>query len=724
MTSQTTLEPGLTGKGTPLRELRFRVGEMDCPSCVAKIEGHLSSVEGVRSVRGSVISRTLSVTVDDGRVGESDVGQEVSRLGYAVEPLSEAAEPESGVDTWVTKQARRVYVAVALAAVAVLVRFLTVNPELFSMPLFAVRASDVALVGAAVVGGLNFFPKGLASARILSLDMNVLMSVAIVGALALGEFVEAASIAVLFSIAELLEAYSVDRARASIASLMEMAPEWAVLVQDGKEITVPASTLVPGDEIVVRPGDRIATDGTVLEGSSAVDQSPITGESLPIEKVEGDGVFSGTINRAGHLRLRVERAADDSALAKIVHLVEEAESSKTESERFVDRFARYYTPTIAAAALLTAVVPPLLFGAPFPLWIVRGLTLLVIACPCALVISTPVAVVSGLTAAARHGVLIKGGAHLEAMASVRAFALDKTGTLTVGHPVVRSIVPAGVDESEVLRRAAAIERRSEHPLGKAIVRRAHDEGVHFESFDVAGFEAIPGKGARAHLDGEDHVIGRPDLFTGAKPPDGLEGRGESVVGLARGGVLLGWIALADQSRDEARAAMAELKRLGVERTVMLTGDNAATADAIGADVGVDEVRAELLPADKLAVLREMHARHGGVAMVGDGVNDAPALAAATVGIAMGAAGSDTALETADIALMGDDLDRLPYLVRLSRRARGVIRQNIVAAIAIKAVLAVLVPFGYVSLITAVLVGDMGVSLLVTGNALRLGRVRE
>ena len=710
---------------SPLRELRFRVGEMDCPSCLAKIESHLSTIDGVRSVQGSVLSRTLTVAVDEWADAEPpDIQAEVARLGYSAAPADEHDAAAGLVGTWVTAQARRVYAALALVLVGAAVRFATGDAGVLSTPLYPLRASDLALLGAALVAGWSFFPKGWLAARRLSLDMNFLMSVAIVGAVLLGELVEAAAIAVLFSVAELLEAYSVDRARASIASLMEMAPEWAVVIRDGVETSVPASALVAGDEIVVRPGDRVAADGTVLEGESAVDQSAITGESLPVEKAPGDTVFSGTINRAGHLRVRVEKRAAESALAKIVRLVEEAEGSKTESERFVDAFARYYTPTIAAAALVIAVVPPLFFGAPATVWITRGLTLLVIACPCALVISTPVAVVSGLTAAARRGVLIKGGTYLEALASVRVVAVDKTGTLTVGHPVVRSVITGGVDEDDVLARAAALEARSEHPLGRAIVEEAERRGLDLSGLRVAAFEALPGKGARATIGGEEHVVGRPDLFPGVERPSELEARGESVVGVSRDGRWLGWISLADQPREGAGAALAALRGLGIERTVMLTGDNRGTAEAIAEAVGVDEVRSELLPAEKLALLRELEAVYGPVAMVGDGVNDAPALAAATVGIAMGAAGSDTALETADVALMGDDLERLPYLIRLSRRARAVIKQNIVAAIGVKALLAVAVPFGYVSLITAVLVGDMGVSLAVTANALRLGRLQR
>jgi Cd2+/Zn2+-exporting ATPase len=705
-----------------VREVRLRVGEMDCPSCLSKIEGRLASLDGVVAVGGSVLSRTLTVSLDEGSVRESDIRDEIGRLGYKAEPMGEEGGGAGMSDTWATAQARRAYAALAVALVGALLGVATSDPQILSLFAYQVRASGMAFVLAALIGGWNFFPKGLAAARRLSLDMNFLMTVAIVGAVLLGELMEAAAIAVLFSIAELMESYSVDRARASIASLMEMAPAWAVVVRNGDEVRVPVSSLVEGDELVVRPGDRIGADGTVLEGASAVDQSPITGESLPVEKTPGDSVFSGTINREGHLRVRVDRRAGESALAQIVRLVDEAEGSKTESERFVERFARYYTPVVTTAAVLIATVPSLVFGGSPTVWVTRGLTLLVIACPCALVISTPVAVVSGLTAAARHGVLIKGGAYLEALASVRVFALDKTGTLTVGHPVVRSVTTTAGDEADALARAAAIEGRSQHPLARAIVEEVDRRGISGARFSVTEFQAMPGRGARAHLDGEEHVVGRPDLFAGVEVPPGHEERGESVIGLARGGELTAWISLADQSREGAAAAMTRLRDLGIERTIMLTGDNLPTAEAIGSAVGVDEVRAELLPSDKLNVLTELKERYGAVAMVGDGVNDAPALAAATVGIAMGAAGSDTALETADVALMGDDLERLPYLVRLSRRSRRVIKQNIAAAIAIKAILAIGVPLGYVSLITAVLIGDMGVSLAVTTNALRLGRV--
>lgn len=702
-------------------DLRFRVGDMDCSSCVTKIRNHLVSLDGVDEVEGLVLSRMLTVTGDPDRVTSAGIRREVERLGYSAEPVDESTGATPRPDPpspWRTPAASRAYLSALLILAAGGAWLWTPDPVVFGALWLPVRISEVLLAAAAAVGGWNFFPKGLAAARRLSLDMNFLMTVAIIGAVLLGEFTEAAAIAVLFSLAELLESHSVDRARRAIASLMEVAPEWAVVLSGGTERTVPVSSLVPGDTVVFRPGDRIPTDGTVTEGWSAVDQSSITGESLPVDKQKGDPVYSGTINQEGHVQVRVDKPARDSALAKIVRLVEEAEASKTRSERFVERFARYYTPAVTIAAVLTALVP-LLFGGDPTVWITRGLTLLVIACPCALVISTPVAVVSGLTAAARRGVLIKGGAHLEALAEVRTLALDKTGTLTVGHPAVQEVIAADGEAERAVLVAAALERHSRHPIARAIVEEAGRRGLDPDDLQVTGFRSLSGEGVLGTVDGVEHTIGRPALFPGSDPPAELARAGHTVVGVSRGAGVMAWISLADRGRDEAPHVMEALRALGVERLVMLTGDNRATAEAVGAQVGVDEVHAELMPADKLRFIVDLTGEGERVAMVGDGVNDAPALAAASVGIAMGAAGSDTALETADVALMGDDLRGLPYAVGLSKRSRDVIRQNIAAAIGIKFALAVGVPLGFVSLITAVLVGDLGVSIAVTLNALRL-----
>ncbi len=513
---------------------------------------------------------------------------------------------------------------------------------------------------------------------------------------------------------------------------MRLAPDTARVRRGDEELTVPVGELAPGDVFVVRPGERLPTDGTVVEGHSAVDQSPVTGESMPVEKAVGTTVYAGTINQEGFLAVRVDKAASDSTLARIIRLVEEAEGRKTRTERFVERFARVYTPVVTVLAVLTVAVPVLAFGGDFTVWFTRGLTLLVIACPCALVISTPVAVVSGVTAAARHGVLIKGGTYLEAFGQVRAVALDKTGTLTFGRPEVVAFQMAGDEpgrdgvggevEQRSLALIAAVEVRSEHPIARAVVEHAGSVGVRPAGL-VEGFAATPGRGARARVDGFDVVVGSPDFAApGASPPDEWGGLPGSVVAASVDGVVVAWYRIADRIRRSAGRHLAALRAEGIEHLVMLTGDATPTAEAVGRDLGVDAVRAELLPEQKVEAIRELTRSYGPVAMVGDGINDAPALATAGVGIVMGAAGSDAALETADIALMGDDLSRLPYVRRLSREAVRVIRVNIALALGVKAVLAIGVPLGAVSLITAVLVGDMGVSLAVTLNALRLARV--
>jgi Cd2+/Zn2+-exporting ATPase len=701
---------------------------MDCPNCVSKIRGNLMQMEGLSDVEGSPLSRTLTVAADPDRVDHAAVQSRVERLGYTANLIQDGRPSEPTVTTWQSTQARIAYASIALFCVGLLLRVVGPATQLFSLPLHEVRVPDLLFLLSAAVGGWNFFPKGIRAARALALDMNFLMTVAILGAVGIGEYMEAAAIAFLFALAELLESYSVDRARRSVESLMELAPDTVRVMREGREMSVPAEEIVVGDQMIVRPGDRLGADGVVEEGISAVDQSTITGESLPVEKSPGGQVFSGTINREGFLRVRVTKPASESALAQIIALIEEAEASKSQAERFVERFARYYTPAVTVGAVLVVGVPTLFFGGAFVPWFVRGLTLLVIACPCALVISTPVTVVSGVTAAARNGVLIKGGIHLETMGGVKALALDKTGTLTHGHLKVVSVVTMdGISEEDALARAAAVETRSEHPIGRAIVEAAHDRDLKPWGGTLTDFQAVPGEGAKAFLDGDEHRVGKPAFAdpsaNGASPPSTLTTGGGTVVGVSRGRELLAWIALSDQPRERAPAAVYALRSIGIQHLVMVTGDHRATADAVGREVGISEIRAGLLPEEKVEVIKALGEQHGSVAMVGDGVNDGPALAAASVGIAMGAMGSDVALETADIALMGDDLTRLPYLYTLSTRARRVIRQNIGVAIAVKGILAMGVPLGLVPLVAAVVVGDMGVSLAVILNALRLGRVR-
>jgi Cd2+/Zn2+-exporting ATPase len=701
---------------------------MDCPSCVGKIQGDLSRLQGVCGVEGHPLSRALTVEVDPELVGPAAVRERVRRLGYAANLMQEDRRPAPTTTTWQSTQARIAYASIALFGMGVLLRVVGPTTRLFSLPLHDILLPDLFFLASAAVGGWNFFPKGIRAARALALDMNFLMTVAILGAVGIGEYMEAAAIAFLFALAELLESYSVDRARRSVEALMELTPDTVRVLRGGREVTVPAEDVVVGDEVMVRPGDRLAADGVVQEGVSAVDQSTITGESLPVETSPGDDVFSGTINREGFLRVRVTRPASESALARIVDLIEGAEAGRSRAERFVERFARYYTPAVTLGAIVLVAVPTLFFAAPFVPWFVRGLTLLVIACPCALVISTPVTVVSGVTAAARNGVLIKGGVHLETMGGVKAVALDKTGTLTHGHLKVQSVLTVdGTSEEEALARAAAVEARSEHPIGRAIMEAALERGLRAWTGEPADFQAVPGKGALAILDGEEHRVGKPSFVApngnSASLPPSLAAAGETIVGVSRDDKLLAWIALSDQPRDSARGTVEHLQWVGIDPIVMVTGDHQATAESVGRAIGISDIRAGLLPEEKVEVVRALRERHGSVAMVGDGVNDGPALAAASVGIAMGAIGSDVALETADIALVGDDLSRLPYLYSLSARARWVIRQNIVVAIGVKGLLALAVPFGWVPLVAAVVVGDMGISLAVTANALRLARVR-
>ncbi len=614
----------------------------------------------------------------------------------------------------------------------------------------------------------------LFSLRARQVDMNVLMTLAMIGAVAIGQWSEAALVAFLFSFGTVLQAATLERTRRAISGLMKLAPPTAAVLRpceaDGEleEKTIDVGDIVLGDVVIVRPGERAAIDGVVLEGAAAADQAPVTGESAPVAKGPGDQVFAGSIIEGGTLHVRATAAAADTTIAKIVHMVEEAQAQRAPAETIVDRFASKYTPVVVALAAAVAFVPPLL-GASFDTWFYRGLALLIISCPCALVISTPVSILAALARATKNGVLIKGGAYLEQMAGLKAIAFDKTGTLTLGHPQVTDVVPLnGASEARVLQVAAALERYSEHPLARAITRRAEEAGASAESRppaapvaacacsapdccsagaaehdhaengpnardhagrgpDIERFRAIPGRGVRAELDGRLHFVGRPDLLgEHASDPalvqtlERLERQGKTAVVVGDADGALGVLAVSDPLRAGARETVDRLRALGIADVAMLTGDNPKTAAAVAAEAGVTDVRAGLLPEQKVAAVAALRDRAGAVAMVGDGVNDAPALAAATLGIAMGAAGTDAALETADIALMGDDLSAIPETIRLARRTTRVIWQNIVFSIVVKAIFLVLAPLGLVSLWLAV-VADMGTSLLVTGNGLRLYR---
>lgn len=588
-------------------------------------------------------------------------------------------------------------------------------------------------LAAIVTGGHVTIRKAISSLARLDFNMNVLMIIAITGAVLIGEYAEGAVVAFLFSVSEALQAYTSDKARQSIRSLMEMAPGRATVRRGTREMELPVEKIQVGDTLLVRPGEKIAMDGIVSRGTSAVDQAPITGESLPVVKFPGQQVFAGAINQNGGLEVRVTRLVQDTTLAKIITMVEEAQARKAPAQAFVDRFAGVYTPSIIVLAGLITVLPPLLAGEPWAPWIYRGLTLLVVACPCALVISTPVAIVSAIGSAARHGVLVKGGNYLEALAGLRVFTFDKTGTLTSGRPAVTDIVPApGTELNQLLGLAAGLEKLSEHPLAAAVVREAGRLGI--KPLTGEEFEALAGRGARGRVNGHRLTLGSPllletegyDLSFWTTSLARLQGQGKTVIlaGLdgAAGKEILGLIAVADTPRTETAEIVEQLKQAGIQHTVMLTGDHPQAARAIAGKLGLDEVRAGLLPGHKVEAVQAVRKKFGPVAMVGDGINDAPALAAADVGIAMGGTGTDTALETADLVLMSDDLSRLPFALRLSRQTLRVIKQNIALSLGLKLLAVALVFPGLLTLWLAIL-ADMGASLLVTLNGIRLIRVR-
>lgn len=606
-------------------------------------------------------------------------------------------------------------------------RFLTSDPVLFAP---GIHTSALLYLSSVATGGSYVARRGWEAIRRLELGINALMTIAILGAIAIGEFVEAASLAFLFSLAELLEDFATERAKGSLRELMQLAPQEARVLGGGPERKLPVERVQVGDVIAVRPGERIPLDGQVQRGVSAVDEAPITGESFPVEKGEGDPVFAGSIVQEGYFEIAVTKPAEETTLAKIIHLVQEAEAQKAPSERFVERFGRIYTPTVVGVATFAAIIPPVALSLPFSEWFLRAITLLVIACPCALLISTPVSVISAITSGARQGVLIKGGRHLEELGGIAAIAFDKTGTLTTGELTVTDAIPLnGRSEREVLGLAASVEHRSGHPIAQAIRNRADELRLQLELEALEAFEAIPGRGVHARIDGHRYLLGTPELFEGSpveipeRELSRLQGEGKTTMLLGTEGELWGLIAVADQLRPHVKTVIERLQRMDLE-VVMVTGDNEGTAQAIARQLGISHYHARLLPHEKVHEIGHLMDEHGSVVMVGDGVNDAPALATATIGIAMGAAGSDTALETADIALLADDLSRLPYLIELGRRARRVIHQNIWSSIAVKLALGLGVFPGWVSLVLAVLVGDMGMTLSVTGNAMRLARTKS
>ncbi len=693
---------------------------MDCASCARPIEDSLKRLEGVHDVRVDVVGGRVQVEYAPSKIGLDDLAEAIEQAGY--HPLREAGIA-AGPATKTEREPsfRQRHGRVMLTAVAGLALASALGADMLGLGA-SFRLGLLAI--ATVAGGWYVIPRGMHAARMRSLDMNFLMSIAAIGAWLIGEQAEAAATLFLFAVAEMLEAYSMDRARNAIKALMDLSPAEATVIRAGAEVRVPAVAVQIGEVIVVRPGEKIAVDGVVLSGESSVNQAPITGESMPVEKAAGADVFAGTLNAQGLLHVRSTRPASDTTLARIVHAVEEAQASKAPTQRFVDRFARVYTPAVVAAAAVVAIFPPLLGIGPWEVWIYRALAMLVVACPCALVISTPVSIVSGLAGAARRGVLIKGGAHLEAAGAATVVCFDKTGTLTHGAPAVISVAPIGrASSDDVIRLAAGVESGSEHPLAQAILDHARRNAIEVPA--ATRFSALVGRGARASIDGTTVYIGNERLLDDLKVPKaeatgiaaGFEARGQTGVFVITEQAVIGVVAIADEVRPHAKEALAQLRAAGVQRVVMLTGDNRGTAEAVASALGIDEVHSQLLPDQKVEIVRRLENSGERVAFVGDGVNDAPALAAASVGIAMGAAGTDVALETADIALMGDDLSRLATAITLSHRTRRIIRQNVWFAIVTKAVFLVLAVTGLATLWMAI-AADMGASLIVVMNGLR------
>lgn len=628
---------------------------------------------------------------------------------------------EHGSNPWET---RSLIASGVLVGAGLLLRWLQIGPAIVPMGVF---------LAAIVSGGWMLLPGAWAAVRALRPNISSLMVIAVVGASVIGEWAEAATVVFLFGVAEWLEGWADRRAQRAIETLLEIAPKIATVRRDGRFADLPVEEVRVNEIIAVKSGMNIPLDGEVLTGESSVNQAPITGESVPVDKKAGDTVFAGTINGEGSLEVRVTKAAGDTTLARIIRLVKEAQEQKAPTQRFVDVFARYYTPAVTLLALLVFIVPPLLLNGDWSQWLYRACVLLIIACPCALVISTPVSIVAGLTALARRGVLVKGGAHLESVAKLKALALDKTGTITEGKPQVHGIESLGRStDAEILRIAAAVDVHSSHPLAKAVVEHATKSGVHFPRAE--NYVARSGRGAEGMLEGHSYFVGN-HRFThelGVCSPEienrlaAIESRGQSVIVVGHrphddcAGEVLGILAIGDTVRPDAANAIRALHAAGIGRVVMLSGDNQRTADFMAKQVGIDEARGDLLPEDKVAAVKALRAKHGSVGMVGDGVNDAPAMATATVGIAMGAAGTDAAIETADIALMKDDLGKIAETVRLGRRTLGIIRFNITFSLGLKLVFLILTLVGFASLWLAIL-ADTGATLLVVANALRLLR---
>ncbi|MCK1977582.1 heavy metal translocating P-type ATPase [Jeotgalicoccus huakuii] len=706
----------------------YHVNGFSCANCAGKFEKNVKNLPNVQDAKVNFGASKISV------FGEASV-EELEKAGAFenLEVVPEKPFKSSAVEN--TKKEERIpfykkHSTLLYSALFMALGFLSMavngNENIVTALLF---------ITSMIVGGATMMKTGLQNLVRLDFDMRTLMTIAVIGGVLIGEWAEVSIVVILFALSESLERFSMERARKSITSLMDIAPNEALIKRNNQEMTVHVDNIAVGDIMIVKPGQKIAMDGVIVDGSSSINQAAITGESLPVEKYKDDEVFAGTMNEEGFLEVEITKLVEDTTISKIIHLVEEAQGERAPAQAFVDKFAKYYTPAIVALAALVVVVPPLFFGASWDTWIYQGLAVLVVGCPCALVISTPISIVSAIGNAAKKGVLTKGGIHLEEIGALKAIAFDKTGTLTKGVPVVTDfeIINDQTDKHNMLSIITALEYRSQHPLASAIMKKAKDENVSYANVPVEDFSSIMGQGITGKIDGISYYIGNSRLFTELSRNNftkriestvkTLQQQGKTVMLAGTKNGIQAIIAVADEVRETSQDAIRKLHQAGIEKTIMLTGDNESTANAIGEQVGVTDVRSELMPQDKLDVIKQLKSKFNRVAMVGDGVNDAPALAASTVGIAMGGAGTDAALETADVALMGDDLNKLPFTIKLSRKTLNIIKANIAFAIGIKIIALLLVIPGWLTLWIAIL-SDMGATVLVALNSMRLMRVKE
>ena len=705
----------------------YRVEGFTCANCAGKFENNVKQLQGVQDAKVNFGASKISV-YGNATIEELEKAGAFENLKVSPDKLVREAKQEDikEVKEPFYKKHSTLLFATLLVVFGYLSSFVNGDENIVTTLLF---------VASMIIGGLSLFKVGFQNLLRFEFDMKTLMTVAVIGGGIIGEWAEVAIVVILFAISEALERFSMDKARQSIRSLMDIAPKEALVRRNGQEMMIHVDDIAVGDIMIVKPGQKIAMDGVVVSGYSAVNQAAITGESVPVEKTVDDEVFAGTLNEEGLLEVKITKLVEDTTISKIIHLVEEAQGERAPSQAFVEKFAKYYTPVIMVIAALVAVVPPLFFDGSWETWIYQGLAVLVVGCPCALVISTPISIVSAIGNAAKKGVLIKGGVYLEEMGALKAIAFDKTGTLTKGVPAVTdfNVLNNQENERELLSIITALEYRSQHPLASAIMKKAEEENISYSDVLVEDFSSITGKGIKGTVNGMTYYIGSPKLFKELLTTDldkdleknvtTLQNQGKTAMIIGTKQEILGVIAVADEVRESSKEIIQKLHQLGIKKTIMLTGDNKGTANAIGRHVGVSDIEAELMPQDKLDYIKQLRSEYGNVAMVGDGVNDAPALAASTVGIAMGGAGTDTALETADVALMGDDLRKLPFTVKLSRKALNIIKANITFAIAIKFIALLLVIPGWLTLWIAIL-SDMGATLLVALNSLRLMRVKE